>query len=507
MVKNIVDQKLAPVNENTKFIVLVDKNNLRKQKLPFLSRFEKHIISFDNLLNEKDKENSETINDILKKLVTVKDINYNLDNILVNTNKDIINGYVYLYQQKYKDKYSYRDIIKDKILPILSQDIIFTMPLSELNNDKKEFDSLNNTIKDSLKKYNSLQEYLNNENKGKENILIVYTFSDTGIAIKLKEDEKYMERITTEINNVYKFKQILNEFFENKYKSLILKFEHENAKYINFFISEIKHYKEQYKEKYNTEEPQKFIFTINIKRESIKDKNKNKVTTILITDDKIAQLFIDNINGSEFPMKEVNKINIKDFINKDEKDKHIIEEVLTFYREKKGNLGIYKSIDTDNFIKEFKDFIEKSEEIRKNIKNIILQQIDNKEKISDLIIKNRSINQNTIDFISEMINHIKLNFNEKIKSLLRITENHNFLTTIFMLNVENKENTDSISTESLKYSCNINDSDILKNKIIVDIINEFFKLLREKKMETGSTENINIKINYKIPGFFNIYTR
>ena len=497
-------QKLAPVNENTKFIVLVDKNNLRKQKLPFLSRFEKHIISFDNLLNEKDKEKSETINDILKKLVTVKDINYNLDNILVNTNKDIINGYIYLYQQKYKDQYSYRDIIKDKILPILSQDIIFTMPLSELNNDKKEFDSLNNTIKDSLKKYNSLQEYLNNENKGKENILIVYTFSDTGIAIKLEKNEKYMERITTEINNVYKFKQILNEFFENKYKSLILKFEHENAKYINFFISEIKHYKDQYKEKYNTEEPQKFIFTINIKRESIKDKNKNKVTTILITDDKIAQLFIDNINRSEFPMKDVNKINIKDFIIKDKEDKHIIEEMLTFYREKKGYLGIYKSINTDNFIKEFKDFIEKSEEIRKNIKNIILQQIDNKEKISDLIIKNKSINQNTIDFITEMISHIKLIFNEKIKSLLKITENYNFLTTIFMLNVENKENTDSISTE---YSCNINDNDILKNKIIVDIINEFFKLLREKKMETGSTENVNIKINYKIPGFFNIYKK
>ena len=76
-------QKLAPVNENTKFIVLVDKNNLRKQKLPFLSRFEKHIISFDNILNEKDKEKSETINDILKKLVTVKDINYNFKSSII----------------------------------------------------------------------------------------------------------------------------------------------------------------------------------------------------------------------------------------------------------------------------------------------------------------------------------------------------------------------------------------------------------------------------------------
>lgn len=54
-------QKLAYVNENTKFIILVDKKNLREQKIPFLSRFEKHIISFDSLLDEKDKEKSKKI--------------------------------------------------------------------------------------------------------------------------------------------------------------------------------------------------------------------------------------------------------------------------------------------------------------------------------------------------------------------------------------------------------------------------------------------------------------
>ena len=49
-------QKLALVNENTRFIVLVDKNKLKEQKLPFLSRFEKHIITFNSLLKEKDLE-------------------------------------------------------------------------------------------------------------------------------------------------------------------------------------------------------------------------------------------------------------------------------------------------------------------------------------------------------------------------------------------------------------------------------------------------------------------
>ena len=80
----------------------------------------------------------------MEKLVSVKDINYKLDNILVNTNEDIINGYLYL--NKDKENNSYRDIIKEKIIPILSQDIIFTLLLSDLSKEKREFDSLNNDI-------------------------------------------------------------------------------------------------------------------------------------------------------------------------------------------------------------------------------------------------------------------------------------------------------------------------------------------------------------------------
>ena len=57
-----------------------------------------------------------------------------------------------------------------------------------------------------------------------------------------------MEKIASEIKTVFKFKQILNEFYDKEkkveYKYLILKFNSDNAMNINFFISEIKHYKE-----------------------------------------------------------------------------------------------------------------------------------------------------------------------------------------------------------------------------------------------------------------------
>lgn len=125
------------------------------------------------------------------------------------------------------------------------------------------------------------------------------------------------------------------------------------------------------------------------------------MTTILITDDKINQLFIDNINCSEKSLKEAKQLKVKDLL-KDGK-KLIIEEMIRFFRENKSdNLGIYKGINGDNFIEQFTSFIEsdseESKEIIKEIKAIIDTQISNNDELINLIIKNRSINKNTIDF-------------------------------------------------------------------------------------------------------------
>jgi len=83
--------------------------------------------------------------------------------------------------------------------------------------------------------------------------------------------------------------------------------------------------------------------------------------------------------------------------------KLIIEEMIRFFRENKSdNLGIYKGINGDNFIEQFTSFIEsdseESKEIIKEIKAIIDTQISNNDELINLIIKNRSINKNTIDF-------------------------------------------------------------------------------------------------------------
>ena len=121
----------------------------------------------------------------------------------------------------------------------------------------------------------------------------------------------------------------------------------------------------------------------------------------------------------------------------------------------------------------------------------------------------RSINQNTIDFITALIIHIKNIFKIKIKELLRKTENNNFFTTIFILNVKEMEKEDSTlkRNQSDYYLLNISNIDILNNEIICKIKKEFLKLIREGNDEIIIDESIKIRLNYKIPGFFNIYKK
>ena len=228
------------------------------------------------------------------------------------------------------------------------------------------------------------------------------------------------------------------------------------------------------------DDTKKIIFILNIQREFDLSKETNKIATILTKDDNINQLFIDNINGGELSIKDAKKINIHDFINKNENYKNlIIETLLNFLKENKNEqLGKYKGIDTNNYIQEFKNFIEQSEEILNSIKSIVLSKFDNDENITESLIKNKYITQNTVDFTSSMISYMKNIFKEKTKMLLIKTENNNFFTTIFMLNVNNIEKENIISKE---YSLNISDIDILNNEIVTKIKKEFLKSLREKK--------------------------
>ena len=160
-------------------------------------------------------------------------------------------------------------------------------------------------------------------------------------------------------------------------------------------------------------------------------------------------------------------------------NKIIVEGMLNFYGGNKNEqIGKCKGIDNNNFISEFKIFIENNDDLRNKIKNIILHKIGRTDNIVKLIIEEKTINQNTIDFTSSILMYMKDGFNQQLENFLRKTENNNLFTTLFMLNV--KENSEPLLTTSSQqiddYSLNKTDEVLLKNKIFQNILKNFEKI-------------------------------
>ena len=498
-------QKLAYINENTKIIILVDENKLKEQKLSFLSRFEKYIIKYDNFLDNNDIKKSKDITKIIESLVDVKGINYDLDNILVNINENIIKGYVYSYKNRKNN--TIQNILEDKIIPIMPQDVFFTLPFTRLNKEERILKSF---IKKKYleNKFYDIYEYLESDKIRKENILLVYTFSKIGLIQK----ERFMERIVSEINSLNKFKQVLQKFYkEKKYNYLILRFEKNNTNHINFFISEINEYKKMNKIK--DDNTKNFIFIIHITRDFNFDKN-NKISTLLITNENIKQLFIDDINRSNISIKDIEGKHLNDYFNNNkcllDAKKNIVESIYKFYgKYMNDQIGNYKGINHNNFLKEIRNFFENNNDIINNIKKVILNQLnEGTEKIINLIIDNNLINNNTTDFISTILKCVNNIFIQKLEKLLYKSEKNNFLVTYFMLHLKENDASNIISSHKYlnDYTFKYNDKQLITNKLFTHIEQEYLNYLKLDNNETSDNSQINIKIYYKIPAFFNIYT-
>ena len=124
------------VHDNFRCIVNVDEDLVNEEEPPFLNRFEKHIVSFEYLLNNESKKESVRIKGILDELCSFdkndfKGINYDLRKTIVNSDLEEIQGIIY---QKIKnendDKIQFNinemmELVIKKISLILLKDVIF----------------------------------------------------------------------------------------------------------------------------------------------------------------------------------------------------------------------------------------------------------------------------------------------------------------------------------------------------------------------------------------------
>ena len=131
------NEQLTPVNDYFRIINLVDKKFIYEADIEFLNRLEKIKISFDKLLDkEQITLSNKIIDEINFKYYIGKyqdQINYSLEDLLINSGKDEIEGLIYNYsigknKINEKEENTIKEIVYNKISNMLPQDIIAILP-------------------------------------------------------------------------------------------------------------------------------------------------------------------------------------------------------------------------------------------------------------------------------------------------------------------------------------------------------------------------------------------
>ena len=483
---------LAHVNDNFRCIILVEEKDIEKEDPPFLNRFEKHIISFDNLIN---RQISDFVNEIFNKIKDLTSIGSNqrklqikFKNQLINCGKEEIKGIVYsIIKYNSLDKLYEEEELKEiekkvmeYIVPTFSQDIITVSKFSNFQRRYKE--DLDNIFSIFSKSYRAnINEFLKKATNPKN---IIYTFSSILEHLNIQEIENpVLGKISNDnVENIlvskYKseldLEKDLGEFFQKQNKKiLIMRFTPIDLKYISLikFLIENLERGQIYKDNINSRENGQ----IDIQKEeeineinTNKDKADNKKFIIFIihttrflnnyiyTDEEInektidgkelishlanyAQIFIDNINGISINVLDLINLQNEELIDK----KEIIDIKDTIYR------NIYNSFVKINYKFQNKmNNLEEKEYIEDNIKRIMNNQLvinkiigmlkkqlssSDKHLLYSLLLE-KNFKKNDIDIIKVLKNYMSELLSGYLDKFIIKVEKDNILYSLLRMN-------------------------------------------------------------------------
>ncbi len=434
------------VNDNFKCVVLLDSKDIEKQDPPFLNRFEKHIVSFDVLLEESlmelSKELSEMISDLIK---SDKELSIDLSKELINCDLEEIQGIIYkniVNDNSNKNINIYINKIIEKIAPTLSQDVI-AFAKNFLNDRKIIFDKILNIYKNY--KHNKLTDYLENINSTKH---VIYTFSnifeyifgmDFEKTIKNKKynktfkKENSIEIYVQDCKSEREIEEQITLLYENKNKNLcIFHFKMNDCVHINHINYLITNYENQ---KNIIEENQKVVlFIIHIKRYLNKNKTEKKGKLLHQNNYLLShiidypQVFIDNINGKDFTYIDIIKYNTKQFL--EDQNFIILENEFNnklLYGFSLINYKIennYESFDIKEHIDNCCKFIQDNENKISIIEVIKKQIIENETNIFNNIFYSNVFEEKDIDLISVISRYLSNLFELYLnKTIIKIERN------------------------------------------------------------------------------------
>ena len=316
----------SEVNKDFHVIVIVNKNQIQNLKLdpPFLNRFEKHIVNFNMLLNDKDEEIAEKISEYLDLLATFNGndkLKIDLEKLLINCKKHNIEGLIFAIKNERKknnkeeinniqDNFAEyeEEMIKEvlsRIVPTFCQDIIASMMNSGLD---QKYKAINDIVLNLYKQtqFNNFESFFK-QIKSKRNI--IYTFSK--VTENLFEEEKeiknefgeFKEQSTTSvmIQSIQSEKDLivqLKSFNDSHVKKLlIIRFTESDLNKVNSTNYVIDNFQ---KEHQNLKD-KLIIFLIHKQRMLKGVKTKKVIIPDLISfmNEDYYQIFIDNLQGKE----------------------------------------------------------------------------------------------------------------------------------------------------------------------------------------------------------------
>ena len=500
------------VDENFRCIVLLDKNEIDEQDPPFINRFEKHIITFEYLLNDNQVKMSKQINQIFTSLIEKnnKELKIDLKSQLLNCDLEEIQGLFYQIFELFKKKKSindyfseeeeikleeiileeneittsttqkkeniinyassnlniYKEKILKKIIPTFSQDLIYYSKNSNFAQKyKEEFQIITDIYFKDQYEHQNLNSYLERIDFNKH---IIYTFSNIldsifkqNYSVKNKKfnnfDKKKTKNIFVEqINSEREADERILDFYTNdNYNLCIFHYDIDDCIHLNHINYLIEGNENNLKDIINIDS-KVILFIIHLKRK----KNYNNINEedIQVHNEYLIshltnwkQFFIDNLSGKEIKNKEVfDSSNIDLFNNKDLID--LGEEFIKDLYHSFTHISYNIKINFSNF--------ENDEYIQK-----VVDLINNDTKLTKLIQK----------LIKNKIEKIKDNMTMKIFTEYNFEDND-----VDFISVLIKYMKSIYSQKLIDILIHLENNNILSTKLDSEFRNDFFDNIYEE---------------------------
>jgi len=518
----------SQVNNNFKCIVNVDMNSINKQEPPFLNRFEKHIVTYENLLDQKLTNISNKIFDIFDKIIKSKKEyildNYDFKKIIINLDLEEIKGMVYKAsknnenENKENKENKIIEEVLSKIALTLPQDVIFQIKYNK-----------NIIYRELITKYylegehSNLETFLKTMNKKKN---VIYTFSKILDKIN-KFDKIENKKLDLKLNSLDDIKIIkiggiksekeyeknIDEFFnEDKYKICIIHFSPQESNLINYTKFFLENKEKEYKNNSKI-----FILIIHILRifnneldnskknekeyQEILNKKTLKETISHLSD--YYQVFIDNLNGDKnISLREVfdlenNKI-VDTFLSPNKNRDCNTYASLYFFNY--NILYSFGELNKENYVEKLIKYFEENNKMKTRINNYIRSNLlgykGSTEKVSknDEIKIQFEIHMKDIDLIDIFKRNLSDLYIKHLGQTIFKLEKNSFFSSLLTINEEVKLNKNN----------NENEINIDNIKKIMGKISEIFleKISKEdvKITEKSSSNIVNVMLGLKIPG-------